>query len=72
MLGGKGGGRRGEEKEGGRRYKGRNLKGFWGLIFWEIYERKRGSNFITKEKRTLEEGVKSRILGGGKLKGTIL
>ena len=31
---GKCGGRRGKEKEGGRRYKERELNGFWGWLFW--------------------------------------
>jgi len=57
MLGGKGGGRRGKAKEGGGRYKGRNLKGFLGWIFWEVYGRKRDRSVVTKEKKNIEEGV---------------
>ena len=43
MLGGKGGERKGKAKEGGIRYKQRNLKVFGGWLFW--------GNFTRKEKR---------------------
>ena len=42
MLRGERSGRRGKAKEGGRRYKQRNLKVFGGWFIWEVYGRKRG------------------------------
>ena len=47
----------GKEKEGGRRYMERNLRGFGGWFFWEFYGRKRGGSLVIKEKRKLEEEV---------------
>lgn len=40
MLAGERSGRRGKEKEGGRRYKYRELAGFGERLFWEVYEKR--------------------------------
>ena len=40
MLAGERNGRRGKEKEGGRRYKYRELAGFGERLFWEVYEKR--------------------------------